>query len=136
MRSAAGANANSARSKSHSLPSVEIVDNIVDHRNRGRGTRQLEKQSPADDYMNTVTQTVAHPDRSGSEGTPTEEPDAINPLTDQLPLSNFMTEVEPVDGFLHTRVGPRDHEVKSITMKVCGTFEKVLKSGQLRFCLL
>ena len=46
---------------------------------------------------------------SGFEGTPTEESDAINLLIDQLPLSNFMTEVESVDGFLHTRVGPRDH---------------------------
>ena len=33
------------------------------HRNRGRGIRQLEKQLPADGYMNTVTPTVAHPDR-------------------------------------------------------------------------
>ena len=161
MRSAAGADANIALSKSHSLLPVEIVDNTVNddhrngppaslrdlrakapddyngvvgsdgydtadprhaiattygaehddfaedrsnrlqswHRNRGRGIRQLEKQSPADGYMNTVTPTVAHPDRSGFEGTPTEESDAINPLIDQLPLSNFMTEVEPVDDF-------------------------------------
>ena len=34
---------------------------------------------------------------SGFEGTPTEESDAINSLIDQLPLSNFMTEVESVD---------------------------------------
>ena len=33
------------------------------HRNRGRGIKQLEKQLPADGYMNTVTPTVAHPDR-------------------------------------------------------------------------
>ena len=65
---------------------------------------------------------------SGFEGTPTEESDAINSLIDQLPLSNFMTEVESVDDFLHTRVGPRDHEVKPITMKVCGTFEQMIKS--------
>ena len=52
---------------------------------------------------------------SGFEDTPTEKSDAINSLIDQLPLSNFMTEVEPVDDFLHTRVGPRDHEVRPIT---------------------
>ena len=65
---------------------------------------------------------------SGFEGTPAEESDAINSLIDQLPLSNFMTEVESVDDFLHTRVGPRDHEIKPITMKVCGTFEQMIKS--------
>ena len=54
---------------------------------------------------------------SGFEGTPAEESDAINSLIDQLPLSNFMTEVESVDNSLHwaskiglhTRVGSRDH---------------------------
>ena len=65
---------------------------------------------------------------SGFEGTPTEESDAINSLIDQLPLSNFMTEVESVDDFLHTRVEPLDHEVKPITMKVGGTFEQMIKS--------
>ena len=50
---------------------------------------------------------------SGFEGTTTEESDAINSLIDQLPLSNFMTEVESVDGFLHTRVGLSD----LVTMK-------------------
>ena len=33
------------------------------HRNRGREIRHLEKQLPADGYMNTVTPTVVHPDR-------------------------------------------------------------------------
>ena len=65
---------------------------------------------------------------SGFEGTPTEESDAINSLIDQLPLSNFMTKVEPVDNLLHTRVGSRNHEVKSIAMKVRGTFEQMTKS--------
>jgi hypothetical protein len=65
---------------------------------------------------------------SGFEGTPTEESDAINSLIDQLPLSNFMTEAESVDGFLHTRVGSRNHEVKPITMKVCGTLEHMTNS--------
>ena len=32
------------------------------HRNRGREIKYLEKQLPADGYMNTVTPTVAHPD--------------------------------------------------------------------------
>ena len=50
------------------------------------------------------------------------------PLLDQLPLSNFMTEVESADDFLHTCVGPRDHEIKPITKKVCGTFEQMVKS--------
>ena len=68
------------------------------------------------------------PETSGFEGTPTEESDAINSLIDQLSLFNFMTEVESVDDFLHTRVGPRDHEVKPITMKVCGIFEQMIKS--------
>ena len=39
-----------------------------------------------------------------------------------------MTEVESVDDFLHTRVGPRDHEIKPIAMKVRGTFERMIKS--------
>ena len=39
-----------------------------------------------------------------------------------------MTEVESVDIFLHIRVGPRDHGIKPITMKVCGTFEQMIKS--------
>ena len=65
---------------------------------------------------------------SGFDGTPTEESDAINSLIDQLPPSNFMTEVEPVDGVLHTRVGTRDHEATPISMKVCGSFEQLLKS--------
>ena len=33
------------------------------HRNRGRNIRMLKKQLPADGYMNTVTPTVAHPNR-------------------------------------------------------------------------
>ena len=39
-----------------------------------------------------------------------------------------MTEVESVDDVLTTRFGSGDHDVKSITMKVCGTFEQMLKS--------
>ena len=65
---------------------------------------------------------------SGFEGNPTEESDAINSLIDQLPLSNFMTEVVSVDDVLHTRVGSRDCETKSITMNVCGKLEQMLKS--------
>ena len=65
---------------------------------------------------------------SGFEGTPTEESDAINSLIDQLPLSNFMTEVESVDDFSHTRVGPCDHEAAPITMNVCGVFEQIIRS--------
>ena len=65
---------------------------------------------------------------SGFEGSPTEESDAINSLIDQLPLSNFMTEVEPVDGVLHTRLATRYHETDAVKMKVCGTFQQILKS--------
>ena len=46
----------------------------------------------------------------------------------RAPLSNFMTEAESADGFSHTRVGSRNHEVKPITMKVCGTLEQMTNS--------
>ena len=39
-----------------------------------------------------------------------------------------MTEVVSVDDVLHTRVGSRDCETKSITMNVCGKLEQMLKS--------
>ena len=65
---------------------------------------------------------------SGFEGTPTEESDAINSLLDQLPLSNFMMVLGPIDNILQTHVGPLDHEVKSITMKVGGTVQETITS--------
>ena len=41
------------------------------------------------------------------------ETDIIQQSVDQLPLSNFMTVLEPVDDFLRTRVGlHHDHEAK------------------------
>ena len=98
------------------------------HRNSGRVIRQFEKQSPPNDYMNTANPTVAHPNRSDVENTSTERSGVVNVPIDQLPLSNRMTEVEPVDDFLHTQFGPRDHEVKPIAMKLCGTFEEMAKS--------
>ena len=56
------------------------------------------------------------------------ETDAIQQSVDQLPLSNFMTALDPVDDFLRTRVGLHDHEAKPMTMKVCGTFQEAIKS--------
>jgi hypothetical protein len=47
---------------------------------------------------------------------------------DQFPISTLMTVLEPVDGFLRTRVGPRDHNAKPITVNVCGTFQEAIKS--------
>ena len=47
---------------------------------------------------------------SGFEGTPTEESDAIHSLLDQLPLSNFMIELGPID-----HVEPSDHHHQTIT---------------------
>ena len=72
---------------------------------------------------------LQHLETSGFGGTPAEESDAIHSLIDQLPLSNFMTEVESVDGILTTRFKSHDHDVKSITMKVCGTFKQMLNSN-------
>ena len=52
---------------------------------------------------------------------------AIQQSIDQLP-HNFMTTSEPVDNCLRTRIGLHDHEAKSMTMKVCGTFQEAIKS--------
>ena len=52
---------------------------------------------------------LQHLETSGFDGTPAEEPDAIHSLIDQRLLSNFMTEVEPVDDFLTTCFGSQGH---------------------------
>jgi len=71
---------------------------------------------------------LQHLETSGFDGTPAEESDAIHSLIDQLPLSNFTTEVESVDDVLTIRFKSGDHDVKSIKMKVCGTFDQILKA--------
>ena len=71
---------------------------------------------------------LQHLETSGFDGTPAKEPDAIHSLIDQRPLSNFVTEVEPVDDFLTTRFGSQGHYSQPIAMKVGGTFEQMLKS--------
>ena len=69
---------------------------------------------------------LQHLETSGFDGTPAEEPDMIHSLIDQLPLSNFMTEVEYVGDVLTTLFKSHDRDVKSITMNVCRTFEQML----------
>ena len=52
----------------HHDATTERADELTAwHRNRGREIRQLEKQLPADGYMNTVTPTVAQPNRQHNQ---------------------------------------------------------------------
>ena len=134
MRSAAGSDVNIGQSIYQ--PSEELTA-----RAQCRSIRSFEEQLPADGYMNTSSPTEQHAHRKAHpltlNGSLNEadtsaliftETDAIQQSVDQLPLSNFMTVLEPVDDFLRTRVGLHDHEAKPITMKVCGTFQEAIKS--------
>ena len=70
-----------------------------DHYNDGAADGNLHPafMEPSSSLSSEALHMLQALETSGFEGTSTEESDAINSLIDQLPLSNFMTEVKSAD---------------------------------------